>query len=469
MSTHLTPSEEPNFNFALSSLTQSRVHQYKYKLGQWGRKKNSKKVEREGGTPRNAIHQRTRVSKSPIDRKRSVPSRFIFNAIPSLLPQPEIYQPSATVIGSSRNFIYGLFQRDRGKWTWDDHQLRPPTGSHDSSNVWTSLLDKTETTSMLLQVKGGNQTRKAHRSRNPSSEKRESQHQMFQILHQIYADLFDVAKQSTPSTLYGFWQICHQFSGLCSRMKPGIACTHDLSAFLGHLKELFRIVHGLHHPLSHVLDALCSIPSDEEHKLKHIIRLGHEATVRTLEEILPTNHDLVLHLWSRHLKGWDEKRPRDSPFFTKYVQIINESESSTALSDDVRLSRLYEYTFASYYHSDDDELRVRLAHELVQRAFAIRRSTASQLRYDTTCKSIYLATSILGVHYKFVKDTSRLSEVSDAIERLQGGDNECRMRAADLARFLARTYKNFNMSEESSAAYKRFLTIRSSISGVNAY
>lgn len=249
--------------------------------------------------------------------------------------------------------------------------------------------------------------------------------------------------------------------------KTTIQGAHTFSVFLSHLKKMISDMHGLHHPFTQILSSLLEIEKEPD-RLRDNIRLGHEITIRTFEEIFSRNHHSVLQMWSRYLKNYDNKRPHASPFFTTLDRAIENSRSSTSLPDGIRLSLLYEHTFASHYHSDDQELRVQLAGELMRRASAMRPATA-QPQYDLVSRSIYLAASILEAHYNFIRDTARLPNVVDAIGWLQQGDTECRVRAAGLSKKLAGTYKKCGLLAECSAEYKRAARIGSSIPGIGPW
>lgn len=204
-------------------LIQNRGDRFKRRFTSWDVRKNEKKGDRNNtlsNTSRRAGCHRRRVYKRPTNPKRSLPSQYAIHAVAYPLvaiSQPHIYQVSAAVIDSARRFIHGLFHRTHHTWTWGEFQMIPPGGSQDTSELWTKILDKTQTISMLLQTKGGHQKQWESRSKHPSPEKHRSFHQTFRVLHQIYAELFVVARYPTPSAIQGFWEVCQSVLGTVSQ------------------------------------------------------------------------------------------------------------------------------------------------------------------------------------------------------------------------------------------------------------
>ncbi|KAF2689802.1 hypothetical protein K458DRAFT_427891 [Lentithecium fluviatile CBS 122367] len=282
----------------------------------------------------------------------------------------------------------------------------------------------------------------------------QSVEQFFYALHEICDKLFRITRHPSPSFLPSFCVICSELKRICIRMKStgpfhrssdhirmakrrGASSETleqmrakkkakkeergrhvlTLAAFL---EFMWRgaLKHVNAHPWTSILETLCRTPSDE---LEDTLRLAHEYTIRTFQAFLRPEHPFVLASWSRFFKCWDEKRLVLEP--------------TTGLSEQFRLSLLYEYAFASWHHSNDQGLKLALARRLQQRSYEMQPATGP-IRYNTATKATHLATTMLGAYYIQKQNREGQPELKRAIDLLQEGDADCKARAFTLCTAL---------------------------------
>ncbi|KAH7356103.1 hypothetical protein BKA66DRAFT_574844 [Pyrenochaeta sp. MPI-SDFR-AT-0127] len=471
---------------------EAKDQDYKYRFRQWGLKKTASS---------------RRYQKCPNRDASTVSKR-----LPIQMSLPETYQARAIVLENSLYYINQAFRRsDKSQeetWSWDAFRLRPPSNSKGSLEDWTSIFDRCRTASMLLQVRGGNQKKWEHRATNPCNQKIQSIRQFFYALHEISDKLLKVSRDPNPTSLPHFWAVCSELRGICLRMKSTgsshqvanhiriakrrgatietleemrkkahakkTATTHalTLTKFL-HIMWAAVQEHGSTHPWALILKTLCHMPSDE---LDNTICLAHEHTTRTFEAILEPKHPFVLHSWSRFLSCWDKGQLQSASLLQSYEHTFSQCTASAGLSHELCLSFLYEYAFASWHHSMDQNFQLDIAQRLLQVSYEMAPATGS-IQYNTVLRAIYLATTMIGAHWlrKQCRNSDpnlqKLNQIREqaidwlrrAVELLKQGDTDCRARAVELSGLLAGLYRRCNKHVAGAAEAARLIAIRSSL------
>lgn len=420
---------------------------------------------------------------------------------------PDTIRRRATIIGNSMCYVDHWFRKDvqrQNKAKLNEVLQWEQTQSRFSPALvgWTTIADMCQTITVLLQLKGTNQSQhqvdgvvQSRKYRHGYDEKMIATQQLYCALHEIGRKLVKVAENSDPSSLPSFWAMCSRLKGVCARMestgrlrKRGMehirlvkkrgapeaqlqqmreklqakraakGHTFTLTIFLRLMRQ-GAMKHENTHPWRLILDGLCDMAPDE---LEDTLRLAHEHTIRTFENYLQLGHPFILHEWSQFIRCWREEQRKTSSFFTSYGHTFLECQIAPGLDDDFRLLVLYQYTLACWYHSNDSGLKLDLGQLLYERSRQMQLPTGS-IQDTAVMRAIYLSITILGSSWIQNRNPEGISRLEEAISILKEGDNSCKARAVELSGQLAALYKRSGNQTGSEAARARLVEIRSSI------
>lgn len=416
------------------------------------------------------------------------------------------------VLGNSLYYINSSFcggkKSKNENWSWDEFELKTPPNAKGSLRYWMIILDRCRTASMLLQLKGGKQTKWEHRNKNPTTEKQQSTQQVLYIIDKIFDKLLKVSQDDNPACLPIFWALCSELRGICLRLKS-TGSTHQVANHIRNVKkkgastavlEEMRIrgqakktppsytlklttfvqfmwknaqQRGSTHPWVLILEHLCRMASDE---LDETICLAHEHTIRTFEAILKPEHPFVLDSWSRFFGCWAKRSPRSARLLQRYERNFSQYTAQTASARELHLPLLYEYALASWQHSKDQDLQLDLAQRLLQLSYRLI-PEGGTIQDIAVSRAVYLAANMIGVHWSkepcrrkdpdrqriLAKREQAIQSLRQAVGLLEQGDDDCQARVVELSRHLATLHRRCHNFADATAEVAKLVRIRSSL------
>ncbi|EME89769.1 uncharacterized protein MYCFIDRAFT_171166 [Pseudocercospora fijiensis CIRAD86] len=441
-----------------------RKNQYKSVLGQWKvtKKKRTRRWKRR-------LEPGTSLLLFP-NHSTSGPSEIQ----PSM---PDTFRRRAMVLGNAANFI-----------------PKPP---HRMVRLYLTELPSETGQSFPTNAKLLQCFFRRHRATNPSHEKVRSTRQFFYILHEISEKLLEAACLADPSSLPSFWSICSAIEAIFARAKTtgsfhrsrnhisrainkfkvskeverqmrakaqekkAEAATRyalTLSKFLPTIQQGAQ-QHGTAHPWALIVTHLCYMPSDER---RDTLRLAHELTVQTFETFLKPHDPFLLHSAVQYAKSWEKKELKSTSLLERYRRMDDLYNKATDLPDEFRLSRLYEYAFASWNHSKDERLKLELGKRLYWLSNRMLPST-EPIQHNTVSKAIFLATTMLSTEFIKKAASEGVRVLERAIERFQEGDADCRAQAVLLSKQLVALHFRCKDFKAVSKERTRLVQIRESL------
>jgi len=439
-----------------------RDSMYKAKFAEWGEEfsKNSprKRPEVNKGTctelqpPPHA--KRTRVAASLPARKKKeagctvmVVSTAATGSVPKPLSprQYKIYEEMLHHMGDS---IKSLFDKAniKGQWGWDEFGFTTPAEGADSSDTWKMLADLCHGASSLCQVQC---TQKA-----------------VSLLAGVREALSRVVGQQSPWMFVYLWRIVLSVRGISYRLPPP---KHAFfGSFLLFLRRLVKQHIGDTHRLALFLSALNRVPFTQT---KDALEIVYRQAIEGLEQYLGSAHPTVLAMRGHFFQYW-KGTTLSAGAYARYDALVRHADRVLGRLDGRTLSLRTEYMYATFYHGGDRDLTHQLAREVWDRTeFMVPADADSPPPTWSRVTYAYVLSSELLAHVDRERGVGAgwFQRLKDVVLRLQGGDDECRTRAAQVQEMLAHRCRLDGETERANYESQIAVEIRKTIPDAPAH
>lgn len=333
----------------------------------------------------------------------------------------------------------GWFAAGSESWTTEARHFKPPLNSpHNLTDTWQLLSD--QVASICLLVKG------------------QLYHHANFMCKQVLVGLEDAAPICDPSFMVHFWTICHLLSGIPVCSKGSFPESIWIGWFLRNLQKNLPARSAEHpHPLEVIVDSLLRVWAESPRDLKATLGLGHWKAIHTLGSLIGDHDHIVLNMGTCCTKIWKSKFSASSTSveLLRKPLAVNACSFEAKQRAEVSLDILYAASKEKY----NDIGVVQEASQLLSWTRDICREKAHQrtLKYNSVTRAFVFSSELIATHHletwkepeqKQNKQQDRdLSYkcMSDAIDILQHGDQQCLIRAASFSKRLSIRIKGHPM------------------------
>ncbi|KAH9217165.1 hypothetical protein DL95DRAFT_107387 [Leptodontidium sp. 2 PMI_412] len=325
--------------------------------------------------------------------------------------------------------LHGWFAAGGRSWSADTRRFKPPPNSPDPTEAWQLVSDQVASVYMLVEG--------------------QLYHHANFMLGQVLAGLRVAARVCDPSFIVHFWTICHVLSGVPVRSRGAFPASLWLGWFLRHLKQIFSSAFG-QHPLVVIVDSLLKVWASSPRDLKATLGLGHWKAIHTLGGLVGSTHNIVLNMGAHCTKIWKSKFSASSTLVEFLYQPL-----LTGNAHDLEAEQMAEvslnYLFAASKEKYNELGVVNEASQLLTQTREICREKAHlhTLQYDSVTRAFVFSLELVATHHletwkqpeqKQNKQPDRelsYKYMGEAIEILQYGDLQCRIRATSFSKRLS--------------------------------
>jgi hypothetical protein len=238
------------------------------------------------------------------------------------------------VLSSTNQYIASAFDvKNKLSWVFDGLTFKPPLSLGDDVGYWQLLADQCYAASTSVV-----------RFRT----KAEFDAKISEVFKQLgqYPD----SKALNPYALSLFWHICLTLRGICYRRRGG----NLPRRFLRDLKPHMSKRYGGNHAFVLIIDALNKLTphaftKSSLKRFKYVLSLGYERTLTELGKVIGDGHPLVLEMWSRYLRYWNNPKSKSEKqsFLANHREAFNSVESTGDYQSLESITALYRYTYAA--------------------------------------------------------------------------------------------------------------------------
>ncbi|KAF5586329.1 subunit P of phosphatidylinositol n-acetylglucosaminyltransferase [Fusarium pseudocircinatum] len=294
------------------------------------------------------------------------------------------------------------------------------------------------------------------------------------LLSELDNGLEGFVDQVDPLFLGKIWKLAMLLHGL-DRRAPHLQA---LSIVLGRLRDNAYTKYGPKNPVADILDCILDVA---EADFRITIRIGFQATLKSLDDKISDDNIMTLNLWSTYAqyfckpyvkpvkrkplssspapqpktltktarKSASETPPyerledsiRSDILFLKFNQVWHECHNPERMSPELwrqseaclRISHYYAYS--AFWVCGKTIIAQKMAQDIIQDARPI---LASQAVWTSRAMAFTVASRIsAGIHRKQIDFDNCETTLMQAIDLLRTGDNTCRMRAIGLCLTLS--------------------------------
>jgi hypothetical protein len=232
-----------------------------------------------------------------------------------------------------------------------------------------------------------------------------------------------------------------------------------VGVFLYRLRRLLLPKSESADPMHQLLESLCCIfnfmirGSEFCRVLKHAIELGYRHTIDKFGCVIGHDHVIIANMWSHYAKHWRGLSAFDQPKFLANQELEMQNK---VLDQGAKMSLLYDRIYMLAKGKDDSDDVLRLATELHKGTMSICDDQLSEcsnrqerLSWSDHTRALDFSAELLdkirlerGMREgRTGRCQIKFEAVAETINILRKGDDECRIRAANLSKILSLWYK----------------------------
>jgi hypothetical protein len=431
---------------------------YKAKFRKWGEqfRKNTTQAIKSSKRPQPAdLVKRSRVPSSLPPKQKGAGSTMIVVSAAATGSVPKPFSPRQhkvheEMLLSMGDSMKSLFDKAniKGRWAWDEFGLTTSAECTDHSDTWKVMADQCHGASSLCQVRC---TPKA-----------------LATLERVRETLSRVMGEHGPWMFVYIWRIVLSVRGISHRL-PRFKHAF-LGSFLLFVRGLVQQHLGNKHQLAVFLSALNRVPFTQT---KDVLEIVYRQAIDKFAQYMGPAHPTVLAMRSHFCRYW-KGTTLGTDAYASYDALVRQADEVLGEQDTRTLTLLTEYVYAAFYHRGDLGLTHDLALQLWNRTQpSIPFSTDADGPRPTWSRATYafvLASKLLahldlqrGLHAGWD------CRLKDVVLRLQGGDDECRTRAAQVQEMLAHRWRLVGETQTADLQRKLAVEIRKTIPDAPAH
>lgn len=351
------------------------------------------------------------------------------------ISDPRGYQLQERMLASVNDYIFYLFQGRN--WKFNSTEMLDPTGYTSGGTGWKQLSDQVWGAGSLF------------REGNPDAGTIKLGHVRRAIRTAVMVD--------SPQLMSRLWRICRYLYGICTSTKDD---AHLKAGFLVNLRNALGTTKGKHDPVFKVLEALAEMDMD---CFLWALRIGHLRTLQSFEHFLGPGHPVVLSMWVYYMKQWQLGNVNHEMIAQYYQSALETADTITGPTSDTAISILHDYTYFIYYSATS-----KTSSEISALGMKLYDRSSSRITQPCTWNNetqyFAFASQILA-GYWFVQDKEEWGKayIEAGVQRLQGPDRECQIRAAMLLGQLRRWLLRWNRLGEAEEVQNRISALEESI------
>jgi len=385
------------------------------------------------------------VGSSSIITMQSIPKPFTAR-------QHKVHEEILHAMGGS---IKSLFDKAniKGRWGWDEFGFTTSAEVSDHSTTWKLMADRCHGASTLCQARCPDKA--------------------FAALAGVRETLARVVGEHGPWLFVYLWRIVLLVRGISERLSPSKHAF--LGSFLVFLRRLIRQHLGSGHQLARFLGALIRVPVTQ---LRSALEMVYGQAIDKFALYLGATHPAVLAMRSHFFMYW-KGRTLGAGAYAHYGALVRRADAVLGPHDARALALRTEYMYAAFYHGHDLALTRELALELQRRTQSLLVPGPDHHDDDgdpppppppawSRATYAYVLSSKLLAHVDQARGSHAgcHARLRDLAQRLRGGDDECRTRAAQVHEMLARRCRLFGEPGDDAEGERRLAAnIRGTLPG----
>ncbi|OJJ00811.1 hypothetical protein ASPVEDRAFT_165930 [Aspergillus versicolor CBS 583.65] len=371
------------------------------------------------------------------DFRKALEDNEYARTVPTI-SDPRGYQLQERMLASVNDYIFYLFESQ--KWKFNSTEMLDPAGYTSAGTGWKQLSDQVWGAGSLF------------REGNSDA----GMIKLGQAQRAISAAVMD----DSPQLMWRLWRICRYLYGICVSTKDD---AHLKARFLVYLRDVRAATKGDHDPVSRVFDALAEMDMD---CLVWALRIGHLRTLQSFQNFVGPGHPVVLSMWVYYMKQWNIGNVNHGMITQYYQSALETADRLTGPASHTAISILHDYTYFIYY-TTDKKCSMEIS-DLGMRLYNRALSKLSQPCIWSNETQYFAFASQILAEYWFLQNNEELGRpyIYVGVQRLQGPDRECQIRAAMLLGQLRRWLLRWNRIGEAEEVRESISALKESMDGL---